>query len=195
MQNERYDNLRDRLRSFSLTYHQYLILQLPFYEPRNYKNFPGYARALAPFGFDMPTDDQCFRAMERLLGRGLVDLVTSESLKRIKLYLRCNSARGPMAGLPYLGQLDLTLAGFGIWEQLWKLNDRAPDEIQSVNYVYRSPRTAIIFACDEWAAYSSAADSDFTPIGEPIPIGPWRSNWWHLMPTGVSLRCLEPIDT
>ena len=195
MQNERYEKLLDRLRPFSLTYHQYLILQLPFYEPRRYRDVPGYARALAPFALDLPTDDQCFREMDRLRSRGLVEIATSQSIKRIKLFLELNPARGPLDGLPCVGQFDLTLTGFGIWEQLWRLNDYLPDAIQSINYVYREPRTVIIFACDESAAYSSAAECDFVPIAKPVAIGPWRSSWWHTMPSGVSLRCLEPIDT
>ena len=195
MQNEHYEHLLENLRPFRISYHEYLVLQLPFYEPRQYADVPGYARALAPCAIDFPTDAQAFRAIARLIDRGLVEVITHQSIEAIKHYLRINPARGPTSGLPILGQLDLTPDGFAIWQQLWRKNMRLPDEICACDFVYRGSQTVIIFACDEPTAYSMATRCALVPVATPVTIGSWRSNWWHWVKSGVTVRCIDPDDT
>jgi hypothetical protein len=184
------------LETVGLTYHEYLMLTVPVYEPRRFDDAPGYARALAPCLRDLPNDQEGMQALNRIFARGLVQYITRGAIERIKMWLRVKPARGPMNGLPFVGQLDLTLEGFELWERIWQLNHPGSDfKMGSASFVYRERNKVVVFACTEWRACSEAANCGFKPISSLEAIGPWRSNWWCVHPEGYSLRCIMPEET
>lgn len=202
MLEERIEKLRQRFVKFDLTLAEGIVLHLVYYESRPALEVPRWARGLViacgvfqANSPDLPTAEECLRAIESLQSQHLVTVVDRFEQNRIANFVRKLDCVGPLNGIPYLGQLDFTLAGAALWRSYGttkRENDSRPPDYywnSCTTVVHR--RNAIIlygFQCDD--VYQDLGRRELIPLSPVERIGPWRMEWWHEIPDGYRIRCL-----
>lgn len=189
------DQLVATLDCFDLTFAEYAILNLIHYECRAPSVAPRHALGLVETLDRTPDRADFENAIRHLHKRGLIVTVDRAVQRQVIAHLHERKTHGPTNGLPPLGTLDFTLPGALLYRKFLNArHDGLPRDYywtSCVSFVYR--RDATIVYCSTDDPGDALLYTDLTPIGELEPIGPWRVQWWRLIPNGYRLRC-RPID-
>lgn len=177
---------------------EWAILHQIHYEPRDARVAPEYAlRLLQHTGLILPTQAECFAAIRSLCHRGFVRIVDSSVQREIIRYLNRRKGIGPIDGLPFVGETDLTLKGAEYWRAwLSASSGNRPEDYHwhyTGDFVYRRNTTQLIFHRLECLERERAC-FDFVPVGPVEEIGIWRRQWWREIPTGYRQRC-KPVNS
>lgn len=138
------------------------------------------------------TEEQCRAALTICFDKDWLQIIDESALAKIADYIRANHLLGPIYGLPQLGTVDFTSTGAALWQQIvsHNSNDRPPfaytDVVHEKSSRYFRTKANAIAEID-----LVRADDDFATVSEPIPIGPWRAQWWRRFPTGYRVEIEE----
>lgn len=197
MPRDDFDELQQSLARFNLTFADYVILQLIHYEARSAALAPRFALALLKHtAWPLPSVEECFETIESLRRRRLVTIVDRVEQLCIGRFIGRLRCIGPLGGVPYLGQLDFTLAGAEVWRAFLNENDHGFGRDYYWNsciYVVRRRSATIIYSFHLDMIYESMELSDYSPLSPPEPIRTWRVEWWREIYSGFRLHCRPDI--
>jgi hypothetical protein len=133
------------------------------------------------------TEEENLTALADCLSKGWLQVIDLAALLRIQDDVRRDGLFGPVYGYPPLGGVDFTHAGaeqwFRVLERLFARRAAKAFAYSNVvgaksQHYYVSKSTAEVNA-DLWKSYEGVVS-----VAEPLPIGPWRANWWRRFPQG-----------
>ncbi len=135
------------------------------------------------------TVEECQVALAGCLAKGWLQVIDEPALARITKELRDSGFVGPIYGFPEIGGVDFTHVGAGIWRRLSSRcfsNTSSPfpftDVVHCKTPRYVRTRAAALKGIEE----AQQADGAITVAG-PVPIGPWRAQWWRRFPEGYRI--------
>jgi hypothetical protein len=106
------ETLESTLAEFRLSIAEYVMLHLIHYESRPAKESARYALGLlAHTKLDLPSRNECEKAIESLIKRRFATIVDTENQSRIASINGMFDGVGPTDGMPLIGDLDFTLGG------------------------------------------------------------------------------------
>jgi hypothetical protein len=161
------------------------------------------------YGLTVPPSDLCRRAaycdyslggpvsakenqaaLAGCLSKGWLQIVDEAALSRIHDEVRREGLLGPVYDYPSLGGVDFTHAGaeqwFHICDRLWDGGRAASfafcDVVHEKTAHYFRSESAAVAECECWKGYESVVT-----VAGPLPIGPWRAQWWRRFPEGYAI--------
>jgi hypothetical protein len=135
------------------------------------------------------TEGECRAALADCLARGRVQVVDKAALARIDGELRAGRVLGPAYGFPPVGCVDFTRAGADLWLRLCgSLKTTAAPPFAYPSLVHtKTARYFRTWVAAEAAAREIAAEGDVVAVTDPVPVGPWRAQWWRRFPAGYRI--------
>src|SRR5262245_48540854 len=130
-------------------------------------------------GGPLPPED-CRLAMADCLAKGWLRAVDETALAEILDDLRRGGFPAPV-WLPWDGGVDFTPAGADLWLRFCNLCSPGSPPAQCQTSVVVRSKTAWHFRTREAAlAWRAEAESweNFLAAAGPVPVGPWRAQWW-----------------
>ncbi|MFM8399143.1 MAG: hypothetical protein ACKOAH_15045, partial [Pirellula sp.] len=188
------DTLERTLAEFRLSIAEYVMLHLIHYESRPAKESARYALGLlAHMKLELPSLNECEKAIESLVQRRFTTIVDTEIQSRIASINGMFDGVGPTDGMPLIGDLDFTLGGADLWRAILNFeNSSMGHDYYWFNcgaFIYRRNATILIGYNADWVLHDVKV-CEFTPTGPFEEIGPWRNQWWREIPHGYRQRCL-----
>lgn len=169
------------------------MLNLIHYEPRSVEVAARHALLLLDHtDIPLPTLSDCNAAIATLCSSGAAAIVDLGLQNEISNRISSFGGFGPTDGIPFLGQLDFTLAGAELWRSI--LNFETPEMgvdyywHNTLSFSYRRNATILTGFDLDWVL-RDAKLCEFEPMEQPEQIGVWRSQWWREIPSGFRLRC------
>lgn len=164
------------------------------------------------YGLTVPPADLCGRATVRdycignrvtfreteasltgCLAKGWLQVVDEAVLASIRAEVERQQLVGPIYGYPSLGGVDFTPDGAEQWlrlgERLWGRPTHSFAYCDTVHL-----RTGHYFASEAAARAEVERQreyGDVVAVTAPIPIGPWRAEWWRRFPEGYRIEVEE----
>ena len=162
---------------FGLTLPQHVMLSQIKLEPWHVSQAARNAGPLMGGFFEryrvrLPTIGEYKSAIENLCDRELATVVDVDVQSQIIGFVRTLRCHGPTRGIPFIGQLDLTLPG--------------------LDFIRRRNATIILTSTLEWAHEFGLENRRV--IDQPVAIDEWRTYWWHEYPRGFMIRCAPDVD-
>ncbi|TWU51423.1 hypothetical protein Poly59_30150 [Rubripirellula reticaptiva] len=174
------------------------MLNLVRYEPRHVNDAPGYARGLVTdTSVPVPTVSECKAAIRTLCDRNLARVIDLDSQREIRRFVSSLNCIGPTDGIPLIGQFDYTIDGASLCRDVLNFaNSDFGDDYYWHNYVcfIRRRSLTIVYTFDSEWADDSITSCELVPVSDWEPIGIWRSQWWHEIPSGYRRECLPDLD-
>lgn len=193
--------ISDMLDHFELTLPQYVMLDQIQREPwpvshAARKAGPLMAGFFKRYSITPPTIAEYETAIESLCNRGLATVVDVNIQMQIIRFVRTLRCYGPTLGIPFIGQLDLTLRGAETCREMSNFRAQA-GEIDyywhsCMDLIYRRNATVILTSTLEFAHRIGLGTHRM--IAEPVAIAEWRTNWWHEYPRGFMIQCAPSRD-
>lgn len=124
----------------------------------------------------------CEAALVACFAKGWLQVIDELALNTILDYVRDNQLIGPIYSLPDLDGVEFTLAGAELWDQYCRLVPRRHTPPPFAYHGIVHERNAHYYATHEAAvsAMETARRDDYVvAISEPLPLGPWRAQWWR----------------
>ncbi|WP_439627722.1 hypothetical protein [Gemmata sp.] len=140
------------------------------------------------------TEDACRAALARCIRAGRLQIIDDDALSRIADELREGRFLGPIYGLPPVGGVDFTHAGADLWQRLCARcfrDDRRPPFAFTDVVHERTARYFRTKAAAVEAAEQASAEDEVVSVTGPVPIGPWRAQWWRRFPAGYRVDVVE----
>ena len=189
----------EMLDHFGLTLPQHVMLSQIKLEPWHVSQAARNAGPLMGGFFEryrvrLPTIGEYKSAIENLCDRELATVVDVQS--QIIGFVRTLRCHGPTRGIPFIGQLDLTLRGAAMCREI--SNFQAPDSQKDnywhtgLDFIRRRNATIILTSTLEWAHEFGLENRRV--IDQPVAIDEWRTYWWHEYPRGFMIRCAPDVD-
>jgi hypothetical protein len=145
------------------------------------------------YGGDPVTEKECRDALAACLAKNWLQIIDEMEIARITDELCTGGFSGPIyGGLPSIGCVDFTHAGAELWHRLrgpretTKIPFAFTDVVHSKTTHYFRTKAAALIGIED---VRECAD-DVTVVG-PIPIGPWRAQWWRRFPEGYRIEIEE----
>ena len=185
---------------FNLTPDEYSILILVHYEDRPADLVVRFTKSfLKAMGYPLAPDDDYATALQSLLRRRYLQIITEKSLASITSDLRQDLAIGPTSGLPRIGTVHFTSAGLKLWAKLHNArNEKEGKDTPLFNIsaapVYNGP-IVDVYAQTLCGAFRWVKDMQRCKILAVESIGRWRCYWWDEYPRGVRVRIELPYDS
>lgn len=190
--------LEETLRRLKLTKAEYLILALVRLRNPPVSEAAEYAYAYwKGSSYPVPPLQELQQATGRLIEKGFAWVVDDAVLQKISRATASLSCHGPLSGLPIRGDLDFTQLGAAMMRLT--LNMAHPELgidyywYHVGDFVYRKSAT-LVYAYTLEDAYREVRQCRLTPIDNAELIGEWRTAWWHIIPSGVRIRCAPVLD-
>jgi hypothetical protein len=140
------------------------------------------------------TEAACRAALAGCLHAGQLQIVDDAALARIADELREGGFLGPVYGLPAVGGVDFTHAGASLWHRLCARcfrDDRRPPFAFTDVVHERTARYFRTKAAALKAAEQVGAEDEVVAVTGPVPIGPWRAQWWRRFNAGYRVDVVE----
>lgn len=139
---------------------------------------------------------QCEQALADCYAQGWLQIVDEATLARMAAEVSEAGLLGPVYDYPRLGAVDFTSAGARLWETIrntcYGAADRTPfaysDVVREKSlYYFRSMQHAerILPQLRRWY------DNPVVTCSDPLPIGPWRVEWWRRFASGYVVEVTE----
>ncbi|HEV3384144.1 MAG TPA: hypothetical protein VG097_04975 [Gemmata sp.] len=136
------------------------------------------------------TEEECRVALINCLAKGWLQIIDETERKRIADRLQKDNVLGPIyGGLPNVGGIDFTDAGAELWDRLCqqlqpKKGMAFPytDVVHEKSVHYFRTLEVAIAAMEEIRSWD-----DVIAVNGPLPIGPWRAQWWRQFPEGYRI--------
>jgi len=191
----------EMLDHFGLTLPQHVMLSQIELEPWHVSRAARKAGPLMGGFFERyrvrpPTIGEYKSGIENLRDRELATVVDLDVQSQIIRFVRTLRCHGPTRGIPFIGQLDLTLGGAAMRREI--SNFQAADSQRDhywhtcLDFIRRRNATIILTSTLEWAHELGLENRRI--IAEPVAIHAWRTNWWHEYPRGFMIRCTPDCD-
>jgi hypothetical protein len=147
------------------------------------------------YGSNPPiTIEECRAALEECLTKGWLQVIDEPALGLLVSELHQEQVVGPIYGLPPVGSVDFTPAGARLWFQLQEhfrgTSSVLPFAFTDVVHL----KTAQFFRTRVAALAETKLKKSWesvVKITEPVPIGPWRAQWWRRFPEGYRIDIEE----
>jgi hypothetical protein len=143
-------------------------------------------------GGPLPLED-CRRAMADCLAKGWLRVVDKAARAGVIDDLRRGGFRAPV-WLPWDGGMDFTPAGADLWLRFRSLCSPGSPPAQCQTSVVVHSKTAWHFRTREaalaWLEEARAGEKFLAAAG-PVPVGPWRAQWWRRFPDGYRIDVEE----
>jgi hypothetical protein len=135
-------------------------------------------------------------ALQTCLTQGLLRLMGRADLEEIQSILAAGGFFGPVYGSPGVGEVDFTVEGAALYQELGKeLCGNCPDEDEHFHvqdgaraHIYHPTFDAARNTVEDYQSYM-----DFPPwkdfpkvvsVSVPVQLGPWCVYWWRRFPSG-----------
>ena len=183
--------LRDWLHKWSLTISQYWVLEELRLAPLREDALEKAVEGSWSVGRGMEIDLQDAEvAVSSLLSKRIIQEVSTDSLAKIVHVLESPSgviASGELL-LPALGEMTFTLEGARLIVELYEDVFQENPSAEHVDDIGPDGK-GCIYACSLQQLSQGILDHrdelvSFANVGQPYPIGPWRSDWWYLNLSG-----------
>ena len=120
-------------------------------------------------------------ALADCLADGRLQVVTQHARDAIVAELAAGGVLGPIYGLPGVGRVDFAPRGAAIWRAGCR---RFPpfaftDVVRRKTAHYFRSRAAALADIEAWWS-----EVENVTVSEPVPIGPWRAQWWRRFDEG-----------
>jgi hypothetical protein len=169
---------------------EYAALDLVYYETRLRSTAAQWtSRHWRAYGKSTQPSSVYDAAIASLIAAGRLQVIDESAIHRISAYLKCQPAIGPLDGLPSIGSLDFTIQGLQLWNQMLELR-YGKQEANRLYWNIAARGASYPNGTCEIFAYSVSSLCEFAEaieaqlVSSPIAIGPWRCQWWHLIPSG-----------
>jgi len=172
---EKLDKLLERL---GLTEAEYWILHEVYFTERRAQDLIPHAKGLADaLGYAVPPREEFEAAEKSLFNRGLIQIVTDETLREIEAELKADPGLGPTEGLPRVGCVDFTRAGaeFRLGPPEGTFRQRSG----ICPWYYAPGRCRIFSTSKESLIVEAPGFFEKCTVSDPVEVGPWRSRWWR----------------
>jgi len=140
--------------------------------------------------FGGSTEKECQNALDCLLARGFVQIITQRSLRGIRLIHRSEKNTGPVLEWPKIGNVDFTVEGAKLAicimrEMFVSAEGFAWGETRWVNRKFIQIFNVSIEAVRKDLAELDIESKGKVKISEAISVGCWRDRWWRKFSKGV----------
>lgn len=129
-------------------------------------------------------------ALDACLAKGWLQIVDETTLTAIVTELREKRIIGPIYGLPQIGGVDFTAFGAQLWKHFKERCRRDSGEPPFAFTDVVREKSSRFFRTDAAALAASEelkAKYQNVNVTTPIPIGPWRAQWWRRFPSGFRI--------
>ncbi len=134
------------------------------------------------------TEGECRTAWNACLEKGWLQIIDESALAQIVADIQTNQLLGPIYGLPPMGTVDFTLTGAALSMRIFRGDDRSRSSFAYTDVVHEKSSRFFRSKTNAVAEIDSVrTDDDFATVSEPIPIGPWRAQWWRRFPAGYRI--------
>ncbi len=160
-----------------------------FLEPQK---LPNAAWGEGQDSFASITEESLSEALIGCFAKGWLQVVGESFLIEITNELRAGHFLGPICGMPETGTVDFTPFGAELWQKLchrWN-SQRVPFAYTDTVHA-KSAQYFRTLALAEEAAERTRGDEHVVCVSGPIPIGPWRVEWWRRFEEGYRIDIEE----
>lgn len=135
---------------------------------------------------DPLSEEDCRRALADAIAKGWLQILDEPALNRLAAELRDQGSLGPIyGGLPDAGSVDFTPTGAKLWFAYWTTRHPNWPPSPYIEVVYEKTVYFHRTAAAASAKLKQLNDDDaVATIRGPVPIGPWRAQWWRRFDSG-----------
>jgi hypothetical protein len=135
------------------------------------------------------TKEECQVALADCLAKGWLQVIDESARSAITDELRESQFVGPIYGLPQVGGVEFTHVGAEMWRRLCRRcfpetrqRFAFTDVVHCKSSRYFRTRAAALKGIEEVQEWDGAIT-----VAGPLPIGPWRAQWWRRFPEGYRI--------
>jgi hypothetical protein len=137
------------------------------------------------------TEKECQAALESCLDRGWLQVIDGAALAKIAEELRKGRVLGPVYGLPWVAGVDFTHAGADLWLRHYRRGSTPWTSFAYTDVVHLKTARYFRTRAAALAALPEEDPDQVVTVTSPVPLGPWRAQWWRWFPEGFRVDVEE----